>query len=222
MLDCTITVPGGGSGQGCLKHPKTGKVSELIRDLEAYYKAIYRHCLECRICDPNEVLKRFLENRDKPTPNRRTTGTTTALLVNMAAKYVRNVPGTDVKWLREYLLRCDSLGIAIKHREALTQKELIELVMKDGSREWMALADELPEDDFLSKSMKYLEYRRSPDWDGWLTSEISSFERRKGGRKPERTWAFKATALLIESGGVAPSSVEELKKMMPVVECMAT
>lgn len=224
MLDCTITVPGGGSGQGCLKHPKTAKVSELIRDLEAYYKAIYKHCLECRTCDPNEVLKRFLERRDKPTSGRKTTDTT-ALLVDMAAKYVKNVPGTDKKWLREYLLRCNSMRVAIKHRDALTQQELVDVVMRDFGRDWMRVADDIPEDDFLMKSVQHLE-RSLPNamaWgDNWTRYEVGAFEIRRGGRRPDRTWAFKAVALLIEASGSAPANVEELKKMMPVVECMMT
>ena len=50
MLDCTITVPG---GQGCLKADKTGKVSELIRDLEERSRA------GCPFCSAAEKGTRF-------------------------------------------------------------------------------------------------------------------------------------------------------------------
>lgn len=103
-VDCEITVPGadaGARGNGAPKQTKVGPVSAFLKDSEHYYRAVFKHVKECGRCDPAEVLRGFLANRDA-----RHRGQTSNLLIRMAEKYKRQF-GDRVpdELVREFVVR---------------------------------------------------------------------------------------------------------------------
>lgn len=226
MLDCIITVKGKGrTQQGCLKNDKTGPLHSMIKDLEAYYKAAYEHCLTCKACDPNEVLKRFLENRDKPTSGRTTTNTS-ALLVNLAAKFVKKVPGTDPDWLHKYVVRCENIDSVVKHRKLLTHDQLVNAARKASYHGWLKLADEFTDDEFLESAVisvrqVWKDEQDHPMFRTELKARVMDMASRSESSVDfARKHALGVLADMLSSGGDIPEDLTEVRKMMVVAGAM--
>lgn len=103
-LDCVITIPGtdqGARGNGAPKLTKVGPVHDFLKDSEHYYRAVWKHVKECGTCDPADVLRGFLANRDA-----RQFGQTSTMLVEMAEKYRRHF-GERIpeELVREFIIR---------------------------------------------------------------------------------------------------------------------
>ncbi len=78
-----------------------GPVSSFLKDSEIYYRAIWKHVRACGRCDPAEVLRGFLANRDA-----RHHGKTSTILIEMAEKYKRAMPDrVPDELVREYVIR---------------------------------------------------------------------------------------------------------------------
>lgn len=220
MLDCVITIKGQGvSKSGCLKNDKTGPIHSMIKDLTVYYDAVYRHCRTCRKCDPNEVLKRFLENRDKPTSNR--TGTnTTSLLVNLVEKFIKNVPGTDAGWLAKYVARCDNTASIEKHRRLLTHDQLVKAARGTRYNGWVNFADEFTDNEFLQSAMDCINaLSENLTWAShdFVISQVESIAN-KPQVSPGRRHVFKNLVGLMVNGG--KPDLTELRKMLIIAEAM--
>lgn len=103
-MDCEIRVPGvndGAAGNGAPSRTKVGPVSSFLKDSDHYYRAVWKHVKGCSRCDPAEVLRGFLANRDV-----RHRGETTTLLIEMAEKYRRAMPDrVPAELVREFVVR---------------------------------------------------------------------------------------------------------------------
>lgn len=100
-MDCVISVPRDLSSNGQKRADVVGPVSSFLKDSEIYYRAVWKHSKSCDKCDPAEILRGFLANRDV-----RHRGQTTTLLVEMAEKYRRAMPGrVPAELVREYIIR---------------------------------------------------------------------------------------------------------------------
>jgi len=119
-VNCVITIEGKKGRQGWTTNTKTGPVKNFIKDLEAYYRGIYEHCLKCPICDPNEILLAFLKNRDA-----RHNGLTSDLIIKMALKYEQNVKNVKREIVNDYVARAASTNIIINHSNRFTRNELL-------------------------------------------------------------------------------------------------
>ena len=63
-LSCIITVPGDGKGgYGKTKADRTGTVESFLVDNQVLYSAILKHLRKCQVCDPKEVLQKYLDRR---------------------------------------------------------------------------------------------------------------------------------------------------------------
>ncbi len=118
-MDCEIRVP---AGDGGLRRDAVGPVSSFLKDSEIYYRAVWKHVKQCRRCDPAEVLRGFLANRDA-----RHRGQTSALLVTMAEKYRRAMPDrVPAELVREFVIRCASSWEAFEDRvDDLSPEEIV-------------------------------------------------------------------------------------------------
>jgi len=120
-LDCIISVTP--KARGRARKTVNGPVSRFIRDDEDYYQAVLKHLKECRVCDPAEALRGFLKNRRAEKFGGRVSG----LLLNMAAKYVKNFRhrGEEIDALyREYLVGHFSSFHDLEEARGLTVEEV--------------------------------------------------------------------------------------------------
>ncbi len=144
-LDCVITLPAG-SGHGAPSKPITDAVSRFIRDSDYYYRAVYNHMKECTVCDPEEAILGYLENR-----LRRMFGRTSGGLVELARRYRKKFPdrvrpeipalflerslGSDLDGYMETVSKDKSVGLpelerAIEFEEKAWEKEMIAALPK--------------------------------------------------------------------------------------------
>lgn len=144
-LDCVITLPAG-SGHGAPSKPITDAVSRFIRDSDYYYRAVYNHMKECTVCDPEEAILGYLENR-----LRRMFGRTSGGLVKLARRYRKKFPdrvrpeipalflerslGSDWDGYMETVSKDKSVGLpelekAIEFEEKAWEKEMIAALPK--------------------------------------------------------------------------------------------
>jgi hypothetical protein len=100
-MNCEIRVPRGPSSSGQRGADMVGPVSSFLKDSELYYSAVWKHIKVCGRCDPAEILRGFLANRDA-----RHRGQTSTLLVEMAEKYGRAMPDrVPAGLVREFVIR---------------------------------------------------------------------------------------------------------------------
>lgn len=123
-MDCEIRIPGandGTRGNGAPAKTKTGPVSSFLKDSEHYYRAVWKHVKECPRCDPAEILRGFLANRDA-----RQRGQTSTLLVEMAEKYRRHFKDRiPDDLIREFVIRAATSWEAFEDRVATLSSEEI-------------------------------------------------------------------------------------------------
>ena len=62
-MDCLLTVKGGQSGAGSVKHTKTAKLEYFVKDSEQYYRLVNNHLKSCDKCDPGAVATLLWERR---------------------------------------------------------------------------------------------------------------------------------------------------------------
>ncbi len=126
-LDCTITIPAGGS-HGSPRTDRTGPLSQFITDNEVHYRAISKHLKECGTCDPREILERFLENRFV-----RMHGRTSGLLVRMAVAYRKKFADrVPEETLRTFIVRGLGTDFGSFLRYAATAGDGWEGTLDDG------------------------------------------------------------------------------------------
>jgi hypothetical protein len=207
-MNCIITV----EARGDLRKTKTGPVKDFIRDLTLYYEAVFDHCKSCKNCDPNEILRAFLKNRE--TPNKR--GYTSGVLVKLAVKFLKSVPNTDPKLVREFLLRTDSFQTMIVNLKILSQLEILNILrniyhdrtetskLAHGTYSLTGVRNTLerhPFDSFISE----LAVRTPRD--------------KKGYDRSEKLLFVKATMVTFNKTGI-PTNNEEAFDLISVAEVM--
>ncbi len=108
-------VPGaneGARGNGAPPRTKVGPVSSFLKGSEHYYRAVWKHVKGCARCDPAEILRGFLANRDA-----RQHGQTSAMLIEMAEKYKRHFKDRiPDELVREFVVRGASAWEAYEER----------------------------------------------------------------------------------------------------------
>jgi hypothetical protein len=92
-LDCILTCKGhgqvGGSHRGGTKADSTRPLREFISGSDTYYKMIFKHAKDCTKCDPEEILRAYLNDRQRA----KFFGCTSKGLVQLAFKYMKQFPG---------------------------------------------------------------------------------------------------------------------------------
>jgi len=142
-MDCIITITGYGSSkkkrQGLTAKTKTGPVRDFIKDLESYYRGVYKHCVECDKCDRNEILRGFLANRMV-----RHEGFTSDLLAKYAFKYSK-LPGVDQSLVSELIWRTTFPStFLLDHAQNLTTRQILQHVELNRSRGTLRVHTPLP------------------------------------------------------------------------------
>lgn len=118
-LDCIITIKGSGvKNQGHPSRPaedRTGPISQFVTlHMQGVYSDVLKHVVGCSKCDPNEVLRGYLQGRlqDKFFHE------TSAGLVALAFRYVKRMPGRVKKeTAHEFVWRCNSVQALCIHLE---------------------------------------------------------------------------------------------------------
>lgn len=112
--DCTLIFT---SKDGTMRK---GPVVAFIIDNEEYYKEIKKHLKKCDSCDPNEVLQRFLDRREKTKQ-----GLVSGLLVGMADYYLKNFRNVDPSLVKQFHKRRQEVSQAAND-DTLTFEEFCE------------------------------------------------------------------------------------------------
>lgn len=169
-MDCIITIKGG-AGRGTLVKAKTGPVRDFVRDLDIYYDAVYNHCKTCQVCNPNEILRGFLSNRDTLKKK----GKTTNLLVNMALRYERNVPKTDPVLISEFILRSQDQLTILKHAKRFSEEQILQ-AMRSIHEKFPSNEIGLPFDSIIRAIETRNQFPNlSGDKSAWMLAVANSF-----------------------------------------------
>lgn len=100
-LTCIIMIPGDGVGRyGKPKRDRTGPVEEFVVDNGYFYPRVFAHVEKCKLCDPTEILNKYLTRRFAKEQH----GVTT-IFTKLARRYYRLNRGVPKSLLREIEVR---------------------------------------------------------------------------------------------------------------------
>jgi hypothetical protein len=131
-MRCIITIPGDGKGRyGKPKNDRTGPVEEFVVDNGYFYPRVFAHVEKCKLCDPTEVLHKYLERRLAKEEQG-----VTPTFVKLARRYYRLNRGIPKSLLREIEIRS---GINNEiDRSDFTLIELAKAVRIQCANRWFA------------------------------------------------------------------------------------